>query len=193
MEDPLLAPPWQPRSVQQLDDDLVAKRAERRAACLCATLVAIIIGGTMLYYFDEKWVTSEAQIMADYVEGLSTPATIGVLGAAVFIGNFIPGPIQGASIITAGYVLGLEVGFLSMYPFHTGGEWALFLAARCCCTGSAVAILQKRKQLAAAQRAILSGGLKMVVLIKLIPFPPLIINPSLAGMGVPFWQFAGTF
>jgi uncharacterized membrane protein YdjX (TVP38/TMEM64 family) len=101
--------------------------------------------------------------VGDALARLPVPLTILLLGVVVLLSSGIPGPIHGPLLLLSGYVLGFEVAFITMYPFHVLGDLCVFALARRCCATTASRVVARHTKLATLAGAVQHGGLKLVL------------------------------
>ena len=165
------------------------RRTERRAACIAVAFVVMFVVSAILFATNKTAVAEWFSRVGDALARLPVPLTILLLGVVVLLSSGIPGPIHGPLLLLSGYVLGFEVAFITMYPFHVLGDLCVFALARRCCAATASRVVARRTKLATLAGAVQHGGLKLVLLIKFTPAPPVVTSGALATFGAPVWQF----
>ena len=166
------------------------RRTARGAACVAVAFVGIVVVSVILFAVNKAAVAKWFARVGDALERLPMPLAILLLGMVVLASSIVPGPIHGPVLIMSGYIFGFRVAFITMYLFQTLGDLLAFAAARRCCVSAASKMVTRHTKLAALAGAVQHGGLKLVLLIKFIPGPPVLGTFVLATFAVPFWQFS---
>ena len=152
-----------------------------------AFAVAVMISA--LAFWQKDTVLMFVARTSEYLRGLPTEHTAAAFFFAIVAENISPVPLLSITLCASGFALGFPLGFYVVYPAALIGSVVCFVLTRSCCLMSASRVIAGRQELAAFAEAIKSGGLKLVILLRIAPTPTFWASVLFATCEVTFRDF----
>ncbi|KAJ3374047.1 hypothetical protein GGF31_008263 [Allomyces arbusculus] len=153
-------------------------RSRRKWKVILAFAAPIIISSIVMYHYRAEIMQQSARF-ADFVRGHKVVGPL-LLTMAIFTTMFPP--IMGLSTILylCGYIYGFPGGFAPAYLGALGGACTCFLLTHSYLRGYASRALARYPSARALRHTIDKRGLKLLILIRLAPYPSNMVNVLLA-------------
>ncbi|KAJ3109935.1 Tlg2-vesicle protein [Phlyctochytrium bullatum] len=152
-------------------------------AIVCTSLA---VGAALVVY--RKQIIPPVMSFAEFIRGLGYPGML-IIFALEFIASFPPMFGFGFFQLLAGFIYGM-LGFVPIYIGGLLGGIICFVAARRWLGEHYRNLLKRRyREFAAIEAAIEEGGLQLVILLRLGPYPYAISNGVLSLTSVPLTHF----
>mmetsp|Transcript_6867 Transcript_6867/g.10771 ORF Transcript_6867/g.10771 Transcript_6867/m.10771 type:complete len:416 (-) Transcript_6867:643-1890(-) len=157
------------------------KRVKRYALLALAAVVVIIAAWLAIQFHALAHILETAESIGKWAYAL--------LGAVLL--SMTAGPLPGYTVMCAasGFILGLPGGFALAASVTVGGSAVGFLAGRRLLKTYVEAKVKSYPRFHALYRAVETGGIKIVVLFRMIPLPYGVINLFLSATPISFWVF----
>ncbi|CAG8508615.1 5551_t:CDS:2 [Funneliformis mosseae] len=113
-----------------------------------------------------------------------------IIGGIIIISSIPPIPGYGSFVLICGYIYGFPLGFIPAFISALLGATVSFYLCRTICLGYARKLSKKQSNFQKLSLAIEEGGLKIIILIRLCPFPFTWSNAFFGTIqSISFWKF----